>query len=257
MDKDILTLIVVASAALFFILVERIIPYTHGQRIFRDQFWNDLIFYTIVQSYLLGLLIFWFLEWVDNETNFSRFQLIGHWPLWLQIGFFVVTHDLYIYWFHRWQHHNKFLWRIHEAHHSTKEVDWLSGSRSHAFEIMINQTIEFAPIILLGAAPEVALYKGMISAVWGMFIHSNLDINMGWVQKIIIGPQMHRWHHSAIYTGAGKNFATKFAIWDFIFSTAYFEHLKKPERYGLDDVDFPRNYIKQHMFAFRSFKEDK
>jgi hypothetical protein len=39
------------------------------------------------------------------------------------------------------------------------DVDWLSGARSHALEILINQTIEFAPIVLLGAAPEVALIK--------------------------------------------------------------------------------------------------
>ncbi len=76
---------------------------------------------------------------------------------------------------HRWQHSNKYLWRIHEAHHSPKKVDWLSGSRSHALEILINQTIEFLPIVLLGSPPEVIAYKGVMSAVWGMYIHSNLE----------------------------------------------------------------------------------
>jgi len=65
--------------------------------------------------------------------------------------FFLVTHDLYIYLFHRLQHASKILWRTHEAHHSGKEVDFLAGSRSNALEIIINQTIEFAPIIILGA----------------------------------------------------------------------------------------------------------
>jgi len=76
-------------------------------------------------------------------------------------------------------HGNKYLWRLHEAHHSPKKVDWLSGSRSHAFEILINQTVEFLPIVLLGSPPEVAAYKGVISAVWGMYIHANLGINTG------------------------------------------------------------------------------
>ena len=82
-------------------------------------------------------------------------------------------------------HGNKYLWRLHEAHHSPKKIDWLSGSRSHAFEILINQTVEFLPIVLLGSPPEVAAYKGVISAVWGMYIHSNLGINTGFLRKII------------------------------------------------------------------------
>ena len=47
--------------------------------------------------------------------------------MWVQVLFFLVTHDFYIYWFHRWQHHNPVLWRTHEAHHSGKHVDWLDS----------------------------------------------------------------------------------------------------------------------------------
>lgn len=153
---------------------------------------------------------------------------------------------------HRWQHKNKYLWRLHEAHHSPKEVDWLSGSRSHAFEILINQTVEFLPIVLLGSPPEVIAYKGVISAVWGMFIHSNLNINTGWLQKIINGPEMHRLHHT---TGKGRNnnFATKLAVWDWVFETAFFPN-EKGKEYGLRTF-FPDNFFKQFLFAFRSYKE--
>jgi len=80
---------------------------------------------------------------------------LSDWPLAAQLGFFLVTHDLYIYLFHRLQHSSSLLWRIHEAHHSVREVDWLAGTRSHALEILINQTIEFLPMTLLGAAPEL------------------------------------------------------------------------------------------------------
>lgn len=158
---------------------------------------------------------------------------------------------------HRWQHKNLFLWRIHEAHHSTKDVDWLSGSRSHAFEILINQTVEFMPIILLGAAPEVALYKGMISAIWGMYIHSNIDIpkNNVILKYIINGPQMHRWHHSAVVEHGRHNFATKFAFWDWIFGTAMLPSDRNCDEYGIAEVNFPKDYLSQTAFAFRKFDE--
>ena len=194
---EIISYTIIIGTAVLFIILERIFPYNRGQKVLRQGFFDDLALYTIAQSYILGIIIFTFIiRTIDDSTGFSRLNLFANVPIWLQLVFFTVTHDFYIYWMHRWQHKNKFLWRIHEAHHSPKEVDWLSGSRSHAFEILINQTVEFLPIVLLGAPPEVAAYKGVISAVWGMYIHSNLNVNSGRLQLFINGPEMHRWHHT-------------------------------------------------------------
>lgn len=282
MSLQVWSLIIISAAAIAMMVLEKLYPYTKGQKIFREGFFNDIIMYSIIQSYLLGLIIFGLLNWIKYNTDLYQYSLVGDWPVWIQVAFFVVTHDFYIYWFHRWQHHNRFLWRTHEAHHSPKTVDWLSGARSHSLEILINQTVEFAPIILLGAAPEVAIYKGMISAIWGMFIHSNIDVRLGKLQYIINGPELHRWHHS---DDGGKefqnNFGTKFAVWDWIFGTVFFPdpEVRKPKQFGLSDTpDYPlskessqkknrftavaeiiysdiKSYVKQHAFAFRKFKD--
>src|SRR5262249_20696460 len=153
------------------------------------------------QSYVLGLVIQGFIRWVDRTTGASRLGIVTGWPAFAQLLFFFVTHDLYIYGFHRLQHKSKILWRTHEAHHAVEDVDWLAGSRSHALEILINQTVEFLPIVLLGAAPDVALMKGTLDAVWGMYIHSNIGVRMGPLQYVINGPEMHRWHHSRWWKG--------------------------------------------------------
>ncbi|MCF8259962.1 MAG: sterol desaturase family protein [Melioribacteraceae bacterium] len=239
--------------SLIIISLERIFPYDKGQKIFRKEFFLDFFWYNIFQSALLGIVIFSFIiNYIDSTTGLSRFQIVTDWPVWVQLLFFTITHDLYIYLFHKWQHKNKFLWRLHEAHHSPKEVDWISGARSHAGEILINQTIEFLPIVLLGAPAEVVIFKSVISGVWGMWIHANVDVHSGKLQKYINGPEMHRWHHS---TGKGRNrnFATKFAVWDWIFGTAYLPN-EKPDDYGLK-TEFPANYFTQLAFAFRPFKK--
>lgn len=254
-NAELYSTLVIVGAAFFFIIVERIWPYSKGQKVLREGFFDDLALYTIAQSYILGILIFtYIINFIDSSTGLSRLGLFIGVPIWIQLLFFLLTHDLYIYWMHRWQHKNKYLWRIHEAHHSPKKVDWLSGSRSHALEILINQTIEFLPIVLLGSPPEVIAYKGVISAVWGMYIHSNLDVRTGKLQRIINGPEMHRWHHS---TGKGRNrnFATKLAIWDWLFGTAFLPETK-PEEYGLKTY-FPNHYFRQTLFAFRTFKKSK
>lgn len=249
------SMLIIISAAVLFIILERIFPYNKGQKVLREGFFDDLALYTIAQSYILSIIIFgYIINFIDSTTGISRLKLFSDVPIWIQLVFFTITHDIYIYWMHRWQHSNKWLWRIHEAHHSPKKVDWLSGSRSHALEILINQTVEFAPIVLLGSPAEVIAYKGVISAVWGMYIHSNIDVKTGWLQKIINGPEMHRWHHS---TGKGRNrnFATKLAIWDWIWGTAFLPPAK-PDEYGLKTF-YPNNYFAQTLYAFRTFKRKK
>ncbi|HET53947.1 MAG TPA: sterol desaturase family protein [Ignavibacteria bacterium] len=246
----------IIGSAFVIVILERIFPYSKGQKFLREGFFNDLALYTIAQSYILGIIIFGgIIYYIDNTTGLSRLGLFANVPIWLQLLFFLITHDIYIYWMHRWQHKNKWLWRIHEAHHSPKKVDWLSGSRSHAFEILINQTIEFAPIVLLGSPPEVIAYKGIISAVWGMYIHSNINVNSGRLQYIINGPEMHRWHHD-VGKGRNRNFATKLAIWDWIWGSAYLPRPEKPKEYGLKTY-FPNNFIMQFIFAFMDSKARK
>jgi sterol desaturase/sphingolipid hydroxylase (fatty acid hydroxylase superfamily) len=253
MTLESLGLPIIVACAVAMAGLERLFPYNRDQKLLRPGFWIDLVGYGIVQSYLLGLGIAKLIEVIDAQSGLSRLQLVSAWPTWVQCAVFFVAHDLYIYTFHRFQHRNKFLWRIHEAHHSGRDVDWLSGTRSHALEIMVNQTIEFAPIVLLGAAPEVALFKGVIDAVWGMYIHSNLNVRSGLLQYFLNGPEMHRWHHATSLRGPGANFATKLAIWDWTFGTAYHPEQKASD-YGLwDDEPYPSGFVAQQLYAFRRF----
>lgn len=264
MNWEIASPVIIVLWATGVVLLERLFPYDKGQRLFRQGFFTDFFWYTLVHSYWLGLVISALIRLLDRTTGLSRLHLVSDWPLWVQVLFFFVTHDFYIYWFHRAQHNSRFLWRLHEAHHSVKDVDWVAGSRSHALEIVINQTIEYAPIVLLGAAPEVALIKGVIDATWGMYIHSNINVRTGALQRFLNGPEMHRWHHSSHLTEGGINYATKLAVWDYLFGTAYLPN-DKPKAYGLSGgVWFPDrpglrgalfDYFWQHVYAFRPFEK--
>ncbi|MBC7936582.1 MAG: sterol desaturase family protein [Rhizobacter sp.] len=239
-----------------FIVLERKFPYSNPIPFFRKGFWPDLLWYTLIQSYFLKILIFDYLIIpLDNHFHLSSLQLITKWPIFLQVIFFLVTHDFYIYWFHRWQHNSKILWRTHEAHHSNREVDWLAGSRSHSLEILINQTIEFAPIILLGAHPIVVPIKALLDAVWGMYIHANIDVKSGRLKYLINSPEMHQWHHADDRKVFYSNYSTKFALWDWIFGTAFLAE-KKPDRFGLY-YPYPDDYFLQHIHAFKRIEEEK
>ena len=247
MSPAILSAVVIGGCAAALIAFERLNPYDGRQRLLRPGFWTDLVGYTLFQNWVLGKAIAIIIRALDEHAA-GRLHLVGHWPLWPQAVFFLLLHDFYIYWFHRWQHRSPLLWRIHEAHHSTRDVDWLSGTRSHFIEILLNQSVEFAPIVLLGAPPEIWYFKVTIDAVWGMYIHSNIAVRLGWINHVFNGPEMHRWHHAIEIISV--NFATKFAFWDWMFGTAHFP-THKPGAYGLVAPEYPSTYLSQALYAFR------
>ncbi len=240
----------VAGWALLLWWLERVRPYERGPFL-REGFFTDLVLYTFAQSYACALAIGAFVRLLDASTGWSRLGLVAVWPLWAQVAFFVVTHDFYIYWFHRWQHASPLLWRLHEAHHSSRRVDCVAGLRSHAVEILVNQTVEFAPMVLLGASPDALILKSVVSAVWGLWIHANVDVRTGALQWVLNGPEAHRWHHAVDPDAHGTNFATKLALWDRLFGTAWLPPERQPAGYGLGDAAFPRGYLRQQLFAFR------
>ena len=96
--------------------------------------------------------------------------------------------------------------------------------------------------------------KALLDAVWGMYIHANIDVRSGKLQYIINGPEMHQWHHSNDRAVFFANYSTKFAVWDWLFGTAYLPGRKKPREFGLP-YDYPRDYFLQHVFAVKRFEE--
>ncbi len=242
----------------FIISWERISPYRKGLPFFRDGFWVDLVWYTIIQSYVLKIVIFdYIINPVQHHFSWEGLHFFKSWSVTEQVLFFLFTHDLYIYLFHRLQHASKLLWRTHEAHHSGKEVDFLAGSRSHILEIIINQTIEFAPIVILGADPAVIPIKAMLDAMFGMFIHANVNVKLGKLKYFFNSPELHLWHHANYQEVFHANFSTKFAMWDYLFRTVYYPNHKpgnKPENWGLY-YEYPKDYFLQHAFSVIRFNE--
>lgn len=240
----------VVAGALLIIVCERAWPYDARQALFRRELFGDLVFYGLAQSYVVGLAITAFVQLLARQAPETGPGLVSGWPLGLQVVFFLLTHDFYIYWFHRAQHASSWLWRLHEAHHAPQEVDWISGAKSHALEIMINETVDLAPIVLLGAHPWVVPIKLVVDVLTGMYIHSNVDIRRHprWL-AFVNGPHLHRWHHAVETASRNVNFGTKLAVWDHLFGTASLPK-GKPHAYGVVGHAFPRGFWRQQWHAF-------
>ena len=95
--------------------------------------------------------------------------------------------------------------------------------------------------------------------MFGMFIHSNLDVKLGKWKYLFNSPELHLWHHANYKEVFHANFSTKFATWDYLFKTVYDPKQKPgdaPENWGLY-YDFPKDYFLQHAFSVKRFEEKK
>ena len=203
---------------------------------------------------VIGALI----AWIDGARPGSRASAsCRRWPLALQVAFFVVTHDLYIYWFHRWQHRSPLALAPPRGAPLERRAStgWPARARTRS-RSWSTRPSSSRPMVLLGAAPEVPLVKGMISAVWGLWIHANVDVRTGWLQWIVNGPEAHRWHHARgrarPATGTSRPSSPSGTGCS---APPSCPRAASPAGYGLPEVDFPRGYVRQHLFAFRPFRE--
>lgn len=71
---------------------------------------NDLVMYSFFQSTVLAVVIAFMIRAADEATHLSRLRLVSDLRIWTHVVFFLVTHDLWQYWFHRLQHRHRRLW---------------------------------------------------------------------------------------------------------------------------------------------------
>src|ERR1700761_2550075 len=91
------TTAILVVSAIIFILLERKFPYRKGMPVFREGFWVDFVWYTLIQSYFLKILIFdYIIVPMQGHYHWNGVKFFMDLPLWGQVLFFVVTHDLYI-----------------------------------------------------------------------------------------------------------------------------------------------------------------
>jgi sterol desaturase/sphingolipid hydroxylase (fatty acid hydroxylase superfamily) len=158
---------------------------------------------------------------IASAHGFGLFHLLG-WPGWLGgiLGFVVL--DLAIYGQHVVFHHVPWLWRLHRMHHADLDIDVTTGLRFHPVEIVLSMLIKIAIVALFGIpAPAVVAFEVVLNAS-SMFNHSNAAMP-AWLDRVVrlvvVTPDMHRVHHSAVRAETDSNFGFNVPWWDWVFGT--------------------------------------
>ena len=113
----------------------------------------------------------------------------------------------------------RFLWRSHAAHHLPPRLYLVMHAVFHPFNAIIVQGLVITlPIWLMGYGLRAVAMFMMINGLHGVISLFNVDIRAGWMNYIFVGPEIHRYHHSADVNEA-KNFGNTLSIYDVLLGT--------------------------------------
>ncbi|MEM7373895.1 MAG: sterol desaturase family protein [Bacteroidota bacterium] len=190
---------------------------------------------------LFGLLEPFKITWIADAITTQ--------PHWLQIIEVLLIQDFLTYWAHRWLH-TPLLWPIHAIHHSSPQLDWLAGERTHPLDMAFNAVIITVPLALTGFDLVDLLWVGLFLEVWDRTIHANLNWRLWFLRYIWVTPEYHHWHHVDRPEVYNKNLAGLFPIWDILFGTYHMPHDQHPNTYGIPG-GISEDYLGQLIYPFQ------
>lgn len=169
------------------------------------------------------------------------------WPVWqtaLVVLGYLLSFDFFYYWLHRAQHHFPFLWRFHRFHHSDVSISAVSSFRHHWMEEVFRYFAIVIPLLVVFGRPEQAApLLGLAMGGFGLFVHWNTRVDLGFLSGVVVGPRYHRVHHSIETAQINRNFATFFPVWDRIFGTQWLPREGDHPKTGVSEIRRPNNVL--------------
>ena len=237
--------------ALIYVPLERLWPQYEKQGTFREQWTLDVVYFmsTHIPLQILSFLVLLPATFATRYLSVPALhQAVGQLPWLVQLLLAIVVADLAEYFIHLALHKVPFLWRFHAVHHSSKALDWIAGSRSHFVDDTIVRGFILAPL-MLGFSQSIIVAYLIFVTLHATWTHCNFRPNVKWLEKFLVMPRYHHWHHTSQKEAIDKNFAIHFPWIDRMFGTYYFPD-EWPEVYGLHGEAISNSFFWQTIDPF-------
>jgi sterol desaturase/sphingolipid hydroxylase (fatty acid hydroxylase superfamily) len=241
----------VVLLALIFVPLERLFPLKPDQDIFRPGWTTDGIYF-LVSHVAVELMTFFTLlpATLVAQSFHQRFSGLntGALPLIVEVFAIMLFADVTQYWVHRSFHRLSWAWPFHAIHHSSRDMDWLAGSRLHVVDIIVTRALTLAPLLIIGFSQEALYIWLVIIAVQATLNHVNMRFDIPLVNQLMVLPRFHHWHHAV--TPIDKNFAVHFPWIDRMFGTFHLPKCEWPTETGIKGDPVPGEFTRQLVWPF-------
>ncbi len=242
-----------------FLVVERLRPAQRHQPM-RDWWFN--IRYQAFSYYLVLLFVYPAVMAATvgalraaHPGWFGLVPVDGHVGAVAAMLLFFFIYDFFYYWFHRWQHTLPWLWQQHKLHHSEESLNASSAMRHHWLEEILRIAFIALPMsIAFDLSPQMAGWLGAVLVYWPYFIHVNTRLPMGPLTRVLVGPQVHRIHHSIEPRHLDRNFAAVFPLWDLLFGTFVAPRPGEYPATGLHSGERVTTFWQANLLPFRGWQ---
>ncbi len=200
-----------------------------------------------------------FLETVILTSAYSLYWIIAYtlpWSIpvtWWSLALIVLLADVTYYWEHRIAHEVRLLWTQHAVHHSSRDMNIITGIRFGPLE-GVWSLIAHLPLAFMGFAPEAIIFGVVVVLAYQTWIHTELIGKLGWLEQVLNTPSHHRVHHGSDDKYLDKNYGGILIVWDRIWGT--FQAEEETPRYGLKRDFESQNPIKVWFSELPSLVSD-
>ena len=143
-------------------------------------------------------------------------------PYWAAVAVSLVVLDLTAYAVHRAFHGVPLLWRLHRVHHADPALDVTTGFRFHPLEDAVAGLFGIAAIAVLGPPVGAVVIREALVVAHASLAHANVRLWRGIdraARLVLVTPDVHRVHHSALARETDSNFGIVLSVWDRLFGT--------------------------------------
>jgi len=142
----------------------------------------------------------------------------------------VLGWDFLYYWNHRFMHTSRYMWAVHEVHHSSERYNLSTALRQPVADAL-GTSIPYGLLCLLGVPPSAVATARGVNLIYQFWIHTEAVGRIGRAEATLNSPSHHRVHHGSQRQYLDRNHGGILIVWDRMFGT--FEPEDERVVYGL------------------------
>jgi len=231
---------------------------------FTMEFFSLLTLPTLIQP---GIFLFVF--WIMGSFASGFENYFAHSSFWWHILAFLILDDMAQYWWHRFSHSHRGMWKLHRPHHVIEEMGVLVTYRNAVLYYALMPGIWFSGFLIFMGMGYAYLFYLPVKLVIILFAHSETKWDrflykhkflhpVAWViERTISTPSTHFAHHGLTaedgVSHPNGNYGNLLFIWDIIFGTAKITR-KYPTKFGAWNTIKEPWYV-QLLFPFIRSKD--